>query len=79
MEKKIGGEKNPYKFMNISHLKKIFVLVIIYIIIMSIIDYYNQNLKAKEEFKYVNTFQDLKKSCKISIIFKKEREYIICI
>ena len=65
-----GGEKNPYKFMNISHLKKIFVLVIIYIIIMSIIDYYNQNLKAKEEFKYVNTFQDLKKSCKISIIFK---------
>ena len=65
-----GGEKNPYKFMNISHLKKIFILVIIYIIIMSIIDYYYQYLKTKEEFKYVKTFQDLKKSVKINLIFK---------
>ena len=44
---------------------------------MSIIDYYNQNLKTKEEFKYVKTFQDLKKSCKISIIFKLWEDEVI--
>ena len=65
-----NGDKNPYKFLNISDLKKIFVLVIIYIIIMSIIDYYNEHLKAKEEFKYVQNFQDLRKSCKINLIIK---------
>ena len=37
---------------------------------MSIIDYYYQYLKTKEEFKYVKTFQDLKKSCKINLIIK---------
>ena len=65
-----GADKNPYKFFNISHLKKIFVLFIIYIIIMSIFDYYYEHLKTKEEFKYVKTFQDLKKSCKSNIIIK---------
>ena len=65
-----NGDKNPYKFFNISYLKKIFVLVIIYIIIMAIIDYYNEHLKSKEEFKYVQNFQDLRKSCKINLILK---------
>ena len=65
-----GGDKNPYKFFNISHLKKIFILFILYIIIMSIYDYYYEHLKAKEEFKYVESFQDLKKSCKISLLSK---------
>ena len=34
-----GSDKNPYKFLNISYLKKIFILIIIYIIIMAIFDY----------------------------------------
>ena len=65
-----GGDKNPYRFLTINHLKKIMVLFIIYIIIMSIIDYYNQHLKKEEEYKYVKTFDDLKKSCKIGTILK---------
>ena len=65
-----GGDKNPYKFFNITHLKKIFVLIIIYIIIMSLYDYYYRHLKRKEEFKYVKTFQDLRNSCKINLIIK---------
>ena len=65
-----GGDKNPYRFLNINHLKKLMVLFIIYIIIMSIIDYYNEHLKKEEEFKYVKTFQDMKKACKIPIIIK---------
>ena len=65
-----GGEKNPYKFLNIIYLKKIFILVVIYIIAMSIYDYYNEHLKTKEEFKYVQNFNDMKKSCKMNIIIK---------
>ena len=65
-----GGEKNPYKFLNIDHLKKIMVLFIIYIIIMSIIDYYNEHLKKEEEYRYVKTFKDLKNTCKIGTILK---------
>ena len=65
-----GSDKNPYKFLNISYLKKIFILIIIYIIIMAIFDYYNEHLKTKEEFKYVQNFQDLRKSCKSNLIIK---------
>ena len=65
-----GGQNNPYRFLSINHLKKLMVLFIIYIIIMSIIDYYNEHLKKEEEFKYVKTFQDMKKACKVSIIIK---------
>lgn len=65
-----GGEKNPYRFFNINHLKKVMLLFIIYIIIMSIYDYYNEHLKKEEEFKYVKTFKDLQNSCKIGIIAK---------
>ena len=65
-----GGEKNPYRFLNINHLKKLMVLVIIYIIIMSIIDYYNEHLKKEEDFKYVKTFQDMKQACKVPVIIK---------
>ena len=65
-----GGDKNPYRFFNITHLKKIFVLIIIYIIIMSLYDYYYRHLKRKEEFKYVKTFQDLRNSCKLNLIIK---------
>ena len=65
-----GSDKNPYKFLNISYLKKIFILIIIYIIIMAIFDYYNEHLKTKEEFKYVQNFKDLRKSCKSNLIIK---------
>jgi hypothetical protein len=65
-----GGDKNPYRFLNMNHLKSIMILFIIYIVIMSIIDYYNEHLKKKEEFKYVKNVKDLKDSCKIGIIFK---------
>jgi hypothetical protein len=65
-----GSDKNPYKFLNISYLKKIFVLIIIYIIIMAIFDYYREHLKMKEEFKYVQNFQDLRKSCKSNLVIK---------
>jgi len=65
-----GSDKNPYKFLNISYLKKIFILIIIYIIIMAIFDYYNEHLKTKEEFKYVQNFQDLRKTCKSNLIIK---------
>ena len=65
-----GSDKNPYKFLNISYLKKIFVLIIIYIIIMAIFDYYNEHLKTKEEFKNVQNFQDLRKSCKSNLVIK---------
>ena len=65
-----GGDKNPYKFFNIMHLKRIFILIIFYIIIMSLYDYYYRHLKTKEEFKYVKTFNDLRKSCKINIVIK---------
>ena len=68
-----GGDKNPYKFFNIFHLKSIFILIIIYIIIMSLFDYYYEHLKTKEEFKYVKDFNDLRKSCKMNMILK-----IIC-
>ena len=33
-------------------------------------DYYNEHLKTKEEFKYVQNFNDMKKSCKMNIIIK---------
>ena len=65
-----GGDKNPYRFLNMNYLKKIMILFIIYIIIMSIVDYYNEHLKKEEEFKYVKTIKDLKDSCKIGIVFK---------
>ena len=65
-----GGDKNPYRFLNMNHLKNIMILFIIYIVIMSIIDYYNEHLKKEEEFKYVKNVKDLKDSCKIGIIFK---------
>ena len=65
-----GGDKNPYKFFNINYLKKIFVLLVLYIIVMSIVDYYYEHLKKEEEFKYVKTFNDLKNSCKDGIIIK---------
>ena len=69
-----GGENNPYRIFNINILKKIMVLFIFYIIIMSIVDYYNEHLKKEEEFKYVQNFNDLKDSCKAGIIAK----IIIC-
>ena len=65
-----NGINNPYKFLNITHLKKIFILIIIYILIMSLYDYYYRHLKTKEEFKYVKSFKDLRKSCKINIVIK---------
>ena len=65
-----GGDKNPYKFFNINYLKKIFVLLVLYIIVMPIVDYYYEHLKKEEEFKYVKTFNDLKNSCKVGIIIK---------
>lgn len=65
-----GGENNPYRIFNINILKKIMVLFIFYIIIMSIVDYYNDHLKKEEEFKYVKNFNDLKDSCKAGIIAK---------
>ena len=65
-----GGQNNPYRFFNINILKKIMVLFIFYIIIMSIIDYYNEHLKKEEEFKYVKSFKDLKDSCNVGIISK---------
>ena len=64
------SNNNPYKFFTINHLKTIFVLFMIYIIIMSIYDYYNEHLKHKEEFKYVNNFKDLKNSCNIKLVIK---------
>jgi hypothetical protein len=69
-----GGENNPYRIFNINILKKIMVLFIFYIVIMSIVDYYNEHLKKEEEFKYVKNFNDLKDSCKAGIIVK----IIIC-
>ena len=66
----IPGINNPYKFLNITHLKKIFILIIIYILIMSLYDYYYRHLKTKEEFKYVKSFKDLRNSCKINIVIK---------
>ena len=65
-----NGINNPYKFLNITHLKKIFILIIIYILIMSLYDYYYRHLKTKEEFKYVKSFKDLRNSCKINIVIK---------
>jgi len=65
-----GSENNPYRIFNINILKKIMVLFIFYIIIMSIVDYYNEHLKKEEEFKYVKNFNDLKDSCKAGIIAK---------
>jgi hypothetical protein len=65
-----GGDKNPYRFLNMNHLKNIMILFIIYIVIMSIMDYYNEHLKKEEEFKYVKNVKDLKDSCKIGIIVK---------
>ena len=65
-----GGDKNPYKFFNIMHLKRIFILIIFYIIIMSLYDYYYRYLKTKDEFKYVKTFKDLMKTCKINLVIK---------
>jgi hypothetical protein len=65
-----GGEKNPYRFLTISHLKTIMILFIIYIVIMSIIDYYNEHLKKEEDFKYVKNFSDLRNSCKMGIVLK---------
>ena len=65
-----NGDKNPYKFLNITHLKNIFILIIIYIIIMSLFDYYYEHLKSKEEFKYVKDFKDLRKSCKNNMVLK---------
>ena len=65
-----NGINNPYKFLNITHLKKIFILIIIYILIMSLYDYYYRHLKPKEEFKYVKSFKDLRNSCKINIVIK---------
>ena len=65
-----NGINNPYKFLNITHLKKIFILIIIYILVMSLYDYYYRHLKTKEEFKYVKSFKDLRNSCKINIVIK---------
>ncbi len=65
-----GGKNNPYSFLNICNLKKIVTLFIIYIIIISIVDYYKEQLKKEEEFKYVKTFTDMKNACKVMNIVK---------
>lgn len=65
-----GGENNPYRFLKIHHLKKIMILFIIYIVVMSIVDYYNEHLKKEEEYKYVKELKDLRDACKVSTIIK---------
>ena len=37
---------------------------------MSLYDYYYRYLKTKDEFKYVKTFKDLMKTCKINLVIK---------
>ena len=65
-----GGDKNPYRFFSINFLKIMMMIFILYIIIMAIIDYYNEHLKKEEQFKSVKSFNDLKDSCKVGIIAK---------
>ena len=65
-----GGENNPYRFLNTYHLKIIMILFVIYIIIMSIVDYYSEHLKKEEEYKYVKNISDLKNACKLREISK---------
>ncbi len=65
-----GGENNPYRFFKMNHLKTIMIFFIIYIIVMSIVDYYNEHLKTEDDYKYVKNFKDLKDSCKVGTIFK---------
>ena len=66
-----NSDKNPYKFFNMRHLKVILFLIAIYLLCMSIIDYYKNYLKKEEKFKYVKTFKDLKENlnCKIMLKF----------
>ena len=65
-----GGENNPYKYLKIHHLKALMVLFIIYVIVMSIVDYYNEHLQKEEDYKYVKTFKEMKDACKVSTIIK---------
>ena len=65
-----GGDKNPYRFFSINFLKIMMMIFILYIIIMAIVDYYNEHLKKEEQFKSVQSFNDLKDSCKVGIIAK---------
>ena len=65
-----NSEKNPYRFFTMRHLKAILILIAIYLICMSIIDYYKNYLKKDEEFKNVKNFKDLKENLNFKIIFK---------